>query len=146
MMRKAILLLFLLAYGLLGQAQAQTLLKGTVKDKDTGEGLMETKVLIYQDGKFIVGVLTDMDGNFIANNLVPGHYDLIVNSIAYPQTTLNGIRIKPGIDNRLEILMEPARYGPPGLVIVYRPKIVAVDDMTHGHVFRSDDLKRSPFR
>lgn len=78
--------LLLLLMVLAGFAQAQTnygQLRGTVKDALTGKILDYATVRLEQNGIFVDGSYSDMDGNFTFAALNPGNYDVIVTYIGY---------------------------------------------------------------
>lgn len=84
-MRKLLLLLFLLN-GVL--ASAQHTISGKIADIDTGEGMPEATVqLLKTDSSFVVGALSDMQGNYRLNSVADGRYILKITSVGYKALT-----------------------------------------------------------
>jgi TonB-linked SusC/RagA family outer membrane protein len=67
-MQKIIILLWITASGTHLFAQERIVLRGTVKDKETGELIVGANVIEYdQDKRIISGTITDPNGNYILN-------------------------------------------------------------------------------
>ncbi len=94
-------------------ANAQSLVKGTVKDEATGETIVGASVT-YAPGK---GTVTDIDGNF-SMEVPNGTYNLVIQISAYQtynqQITVSGtsisldIKIKPNLIKEVEIVADIA--------------------------------------
>jgi len=76
------------------QLQAQTgNLKGSVKDKVTGEGLIDVNVFVP---KANTGALTELEGEFFIPDIPAGTYKVIFNADGYKSDTLSNIVITSG--------------------------------------------------
>lgn len=97
MYAQRLLFIFWLAAGttlLCFATQAQTsIIKGNVKDAVTNEGIIGANVLI--EGAAI-GSSTDLDGNFIIQNVKSGTYNLIISYISYKTRKLENIVVEAG--------------------------------------------------
>jgi hypothetical protein len=83
MTRKLILVLFLSMVCMASFAQV-TKLSGLVMDKETGDGVMQATVqLLKSDSSFVVGTVSDANGNFVLSTQVKGRYILKFTSIGY---------------------------------------------------------------
>jgi TonB-dependent receptor len=78
-------------------------IKGTVKDKKTGETLVGTNVWI--DGTSL-GNSTDINGEFIINNIPPGTYKIVASIISYKRIILENISVAKNKVTNLEIELE----------------------------------------
>jgi len=90
--KKIISLILLQACIFSGAAFSQTgSVKGTISDASTGEGLIGASILIQGTTR---GTTTDLDGNFLLNNLQNGNYNLVIGYVSYEQqvqrVTING--------------------------------------------------------
>ena len=81
-------------------AEKKTIIKGQVADKTTGESL--AGVLVQVKGSNIK-TYTDLDGNFVLDNLDPGTYTIEISYISYDNNTLNNIEFEAGSTQTLKI-------------------------------------------
>ncbi len=70
---------------------SQGIIAGAVKDAKTGEAIIGANVLIQGT---TTGAATDVDGNFIINNVKEGTYALLVSSITYKATTVPDVIVE----------------------------------------------------
>lgn len=98
------LLTVVLLFGTLALA-AQTRpgsLKGTVKDKVTGETIPFATVSIKQGGVLVKAVTTDVDGNYNINPVQPGSYDMECAFLGYATYKLSDVTVyadRPTVKN-----------------------------------------------
>lgn len=83
------------------QSQTATL-SGTVSDEESGETLPGATVTLVGTYK---GASTDFNGNYKIEDIKPGDYSVKVSFIGYSDKILNGIRIKAGQKNELNVKM-----------------------------------------
>jgi hypothetical protein len=101
-----ILLIFVLFVLLIpgnGIAQNATI-KGKIEDATTGEGLIGASILIQGTTK---GVITNLDGEFILDNVQKGSYNLVISYVSYEQQ-IQKIAIKNGETLVLDVKLTPA--------------------------------------
>ena len=85
----------LLTIGLLLAAQiavfAQGTIKGSITDEKSGEPLIGANVVLKQDGQFVAGARTNIDGEFTIKSVQVGKYDVEVSYVGYTplKTDLN---------------------------------------------------------
>ncbi|MAT58631.1 MAG: hypothetical protein CMF23_11735 [Ignavibacteriae bacterium] len=72
---------------------------GTVKDKDTGEGLPLANVFINGTD---LGAATDFEGNFTILNVPPGVYSVTASVVGYQKITITDVRVNVDFTTRLE--------------------------------------------
>ncbi|MFK8008848.1 MAG: alpha-2-macroglobulin family protein [Saprospiraceae bacterium] len=63
---------------------------GKISDKETGEDMIAANIQVYQNGNFISGETTDIDGNY-SMKLPYGTYDVEVSYTGYPTQKITGI-------------------------------------------------------
>lgn len=91
-MRKALILLTLLSFSFVAQAQKGTI-RGQIIDNETGEGLIGATAQIKGTTN---GGVTDFDGNYTIINLAPGSYEIQVSYVSYQSKTITGVEVKAG--------------------------------------------------
>ncbi|MGD8779764.1 MAG: TonB-dependent receptor [Ignavibacteria bacterium] len=98
-----ILFLILLSIGSYLYASVNTTIKGTVKDATTGEALWGANIIILGTG---LGSSTDLNGNYIIQNLSSGPITLRVTYIGYKQQKTE-VDIIEGRTIQIDFEMEP---------------------------------------
>ena len=99
MFRKLYLILVATSIVTLSLAQNGTI-AGKVIDLKTKETVIGANAVI--EGT-TVGAATDLEGNFIIQNVKPGTYSLVVSSITYKTQTIADVIVQPGSKTTLEI-------------------------------------------
>ncbi len=72
-------------------AQTPGLIKGRLSDLFSKQPLVGARISINVTGQ---GAITDMDGNFVINKVMPGTYTLVAAFVGYRQATLTGISVE----------------------------------------------------
>jgi len=102
-MKKQLLLTLLVSLLMSAQSIAQEgILKGSVKDKTTGEALAGATVFII--GTYL-GAYTDDAGNFEIKEVKPGDYSVRITYLGYVEKVYNGITISEGETEILDVGM-----------------------------------------
>jgi len=81
---------------------AQTSIAGKISDKDTGEDMISTNIIISQNGIFIGGATTDIDGNYKIE-IDSGKYDMEVSYTGYPTQKITGIVVIEGQPTKVDV-------------------------------------------
>jgi len=96
----SLLLLFLSVFNFVS-AQESVILKGQIVDKSTREPLLGVNVVeIDKNGRFIVGTITDMNGNYVLK-VSSGEANIQVSYIGYQKQTIN-VKSRTQINIELE--------------------------------------------
>lgn len=83
-------------------------IKGHIYDRREKAGLAFANVWLHGTE---LGTASDVDGNFILDNIPEGTYDLVIMYVGYGDTTLSGINIKSGdITEVYAQLPRPCKY------------------------------------
>ncbi|HFC00882.1 MAG TPA: carboxypeptidase-like regulatory domain-containing protein [Phaeodactylibacter sp.] len=85
-------------------AQTQATLVGKVTDQNTTEELIGSNIIITQNGHFIKGLTTDIDGNY-KTKIVPGTYDLEVSYTGYATQKTTGFIASAGHTTKVNVQM-----------------------------------------
>lgn len=81
---------------------AQTSIAGKISDKETGEEMIAANITITQNGVFIIGETTDIDGNYIVQ-VDSGKYDMEVSYTGYPSQKITGIIVNEGLATKVDV-------------------------------------------
>jgi len=71
-------------------------IKGTIKDKKTGEYIIGANVVIQGT---IQGASSDFNGNYIISNVKPGVYNIVITYISYQTLIIEKIKITSGTES-----------------------------------------------
>lgn len=97
-------------------------IRGRITDAATGEPLIGATVLLLGTTQ---GTVTDVEGNFLFNNLAPGIYTIEINYIGYVSRRYSNIQVNPG-----QIAVINSAMGPEGAFIdeVLGPDVSPLSD------------------
>lgn len=138
------------AFLTVGFAFAQTGLgsiKGTVKDKESGEPLPFVKILVMQNGQQKGFAATDFDGKFLVSSLPPGEYDVEIRFVGYQPVRQEGVVVS---SDRYTIL--PMEMGSSSEmldvveVVHYEVPLINKDGGASGATVTRDDIEKMPTR
>lgn len=73
---------------------------------DNLEGIPNAEVRLMQDGEFIQGRLTDIDGYYRFEEVEPGEYQLIFSNLGYENDTVQEVRVQYGRITLVDIELE----------------------------------------
>lgn len=77
-------------------------IKGTVYDKKTKETLPGVNVGVYQGGRLVKGVSTDLDGKYSIAKPTTGAFEVRFTLMGYKQIIIEGEKLKSEMDIRME--------------------------------------------
>ncbi|MFK7770633.1 MAG: alpha-2-macroglobulin family protein [Saprospiraceae bacterium] len=114
---------------------------GKISDKDTGEDMIAANIVISQNGTFISGETTDIDGNY-SIKLPYGTYDVEISYTGYPTQKITGIvvtNIYTKVDVQLSVgvgnIMEEI------VVTGYKIPLIRADDFGSGSILPSRNIR-----
>jgi outer membrane receptor for ferrienterochelin and colicin len=128
------LLFIMLLFARNMQGQAGTI-KGSVVDKANAESLIGTTVMI--EGTTI-GTTSDIEGNFILQNLKPGTYNLKISYVSYNTKILNNIKVEAGKNTEVKVELE-------GNLVTLGDINVTAIRRTNTEISMITDMKATPF-
>ncbi len=126
-------------------ASAQTTLRGTVTDADTGEPIIFGTVALYKNDVLITGNQTDFDGFFSITELDPGTYDVVFSYTGYQDQRVTGVLVNSGKSNQLNAKISSG-VNLDVIVVTYERELVSADETTQGKIFSADEIKNLPTR
>lgn len=135
------LLLFILLPCLM---MAQTSLQGKIVDVDSKEAIIFCNVALYKNGVLMIGVESDLDGNYSFSNIDPGTYDIEASYVGYQSQRLAGILVQAGKVNRADIELGSGVNLEEIVVTDYRVPLIEQDNTTSGGVVTSEQIRNLP--
>ncbi len=123
---------------------AQTSLQGKVTDAETDEAVLFCNVALYKNGVLMLGVETDVDGNFAFANIDPGTYDLEVSYVGYQTQRINGVLVAAGRVNRVDVELSQGLVLDEVVVTDYKVPLIEQDNTTSGGVVTSEQIRNLP--
>ncbi len=134
-MKKLIVLLIILVTVILQIAFGQTgTIKGTIKDKQTGEAVPFANIYIEIDS-VKVGTVSDTLGKYSIKSIPQGTSDLHVNYLGYNPAIVNGVIIRAGKITFVDVSIDESYHLLPCVEIV-RYKIPLIDKEGGSSVMR----------
>jgi TonB-dependent receptor len=100
--RPLITIIIILCSSIIACAQYGSI-KGTVKDKKTGETIVGASIIIKDTQ---IGITSDLDGNYEIKNLTPGSYTINISYISYKAESFKNITVTNGKATELNIEIE----------------------------------------
>ncbi|MBU3677090.1 MAG: TonB-dependent receptor, partial [Chitinophagaceae bacterium] len=148
-MKHVLVLLFLIAFSHLAQAQ-KGVIQGKVLD-EKGEAMIGATVMITGTSN---GTKTDLQGQFAFRNMNDGTYSLQISYISYDKKTVSDIVVKNGQCDALTISMTPAGKGLKEVVIKTQQKKESINALlvqqknlsTISDGISAEMMKRTPDR
>lgn len=102
---------------------------GKVTDAETGEALIGINVLIEGTS---LGAATNIDGNYVINNVEPGTYTLIFSGVGYQKKVVTNVKVSSDFTTRIDIQLSTEAIGLETIVIEATRPLVR-KDLTSSH-------------
>lgn len=100
-------------------------IEGTVVDAGTGEALPWVNVVILET---VLGVSTDMDGNFSISAVPPGNYSLQFTMIGYETVTQEDVQVRLNESTSLNIEMKETAIQTQEVVVTASKRAQRIED------------------
>lgn len=124
---------------------AQGTLKGTVRDKKTGEEMPMVNVIAKQNGQQIGGAQTDFDGVYTLKGLAVGKYDIEISYVGYQKYIKSGVEVKSSGFTVVNVDLNPASTVLDEVVIeVEKVPLIEIGTPESGQRISSDEIARMP--
>ncbi|HRY98535.1 MAG TPA: carboxypeptidase-like regulatory domain-containing protein, partial [Bacteroidales bacterium] len=147
MLRKLLLTACLaMAANALLYAQSGTL-KGTIKDKESGEPIAFANIVLEAGGRQIGGATSDFDGNYTIKPITPGKYDLKATYVGYKPLTVTNIVINSDKITFYNItIVSTATQLDVVEVVDYKVPLISADKTSTGGTVTSEEIAKMPNR
>lgn len=139
---------FLLSMGFVMAQTGTGSIKGTVKDKSTGEPLPFVKVIVYQGDQQKGAAATDFDGNFLVSSLAPGSYDVELRFVGYQTVRTTGVIVNSDKYTILGDLQlgQSAEMLDVVEIVTYSVPLIDKDGGASGGTVTREDISKMPTR
>jgi len=136
-------LLFLALCPVLINAGTKGRIKGKVVDLQTGEALIGANVVIVGSS---AGANTDMNGEYLIQNLDPGVYTLKASYVGYQTITISNVRVNADLtqETNFELPSQDIQVGQ--VDIVARRPIIQKDNTNAVRITTNEDIQSMPIR
>lgn len=136
----------ILTTNLLVFSQSGTL-KGTIKDKQTGEPIPFANIVVELGGTQVGGTSSDFDGNYIIKPIQPGKYDLKATFVGYKTQLVQGILISSDKITFYDLKMvSTSEMLEEVEVIDYKVPLISKDQTQTGATVTSEEIEKMPNR
>jgi hypothetical protein len=137
-----IFLTFLGSFLTYGQIPSQTI-KGTVIDKESQSPIPGATITIIGSDP-LKRTLTDADGKFKLENILPGRYDISAKSESYKQITIPNVTVTIGKEVVLDISLEEVIFGIIEVVISGTKKNETINELStvSARSFSTEEVNR----
>lgn len=124
---------------------AQGTLKGTVKDKKSGEEMPMVNVLVKQNGQQVGGAQTDFDGIYTVKALPVGKYDIEISYVGYKKYIRTGVDVKSSGFTVVNVDLDPTATMLDAVEIVeQKVPVIEIGSPESGARMSADDIARMP--
>jgi len=147
MVRKLLFLLVLLLAANAAVLAQSGSLQGKVIDKATKEPIPFTNIVIENKGTQSGGTSADIDGKYTLKPITPGTYSVKVSVLGYKPAQINGVPIRSGINEYLNIELESTATTITGVTITtYKVPLIDKDKTQVGATVTSEEISKMPSR
>ncbi len=141
-MKKIILLSLTLLCTTVWAQSNKTSIAGKISDSSSDEELIAANVAIYKGEILVDGTVTDFEGNY-SLLLDPGTYDLVASYVGFAAKRVNGIVVRAGRENKLDVKLEVGGINLEEIAVVdYKIPIIEQDNTTQGRIVTSEDIRK----
>ncbi len=121
--------------------QGQTSIAGQIKDKETGEPVINASIKVLKGQNMIVGTISDFDGNY-SIQVDPGTYSVEVSYTGYNSRRIDNVRALGGKVNVLNVILVNGLELDPITISVNRIPIIEIDKTTTDQTITSEDIAK----
>ncbi len=145
-LRSFLVVVCLLSTGIIFAQTGVGTLKGTVKDKATGEPLPFANVVVMSGDNQVGGSATDFDGKYTIKPLSPGKYDVKVVFVGYNPSVISGVIVQGDKISFQDINLESGVNLEEVIVIDYVQPLINRDGGSSGGTVSRGDIDKMAAR
>lgn len=143
MLRKLVLALFTVAFLPLALYAQDGKIRGTVKDRESGEPLIGANVTI--EGQTL-GAATDINGEYIILGVQPGVYTLRVSLVGYAPLSVSNVRVSANLTTTQDLRISSSAVQLQGVDIVAERPLVQRNTTNTVRLATQEDIQNLPIR
>ncbi|NOR86400.1 MAG: TonB-dependent receptor plug domain-containing protein, partial [Bacteroidales bacterium] len=122
-------------------------LKGKLLDKDSNEPVPFANIVLENGGTQVGGTSTDFDGKYVIKPIQPGTYDLKASSVGFKPVLIQGVIIKAGKIEFLDVKMSSSAIDLDVVeIIAYEVPLIEKDKTTTGVTVTKEEIAKMPNR
>ena len=126
-------------------AFSQTSITGKITVAETGEEIIGANIIVSQNGNFIQGETTDIDGNYNIR-IDPGVYDLAISYTGYATQKITNVITNAGKTTQINVRLTSGIQLDEVVVTGYRVPLIKQDETTTGKTVTSEQIRNLPTR
>ncbi|MFK8007010.1 MAG: von Willebrand factor type A domain-containing protein [Saprospiraceae bacterium] len=124
---------------------SQTSISGKVTIAETGEEIIGANVIISQNGKFVQGETTDIDGNY-SIRVDPGTYDLAFSYTGFANQKITNVIANAGKVTQVNVRLTSGVQLDEVIVTGYKAPLIKQDETSTGSTVTSEQIRNLPTR
>ncbi|MFT6319973.1 MAG: Ca-activated chloride channel family protein [Granulosicoccus sp.] len=126
-------------------AFSQTSISGKVTVAETGEEIIAANIIVSQNGNFVQGETTDIDGNY-SIRVAPGTYDLAFSYTGFASQKITNIIANPGKNTHVNVRLTSGVQLDEVVVTGYKAPLIKQDATSTGGTVTSEQIRNLPTR
>ncbi len=126
-------------------AFAQTSITGKITVAETGEEIIGANIIVSQNGNFIQGETTDVDGNYNIR-VAPGVYDLAISYTGFANKKITNVIATEGKTTQVNVRLTSGIQLDEVVVTGYKVPLIKQDETSSGQTVTSVQIRNLPTR
>lgn len=146
MFRKLLLVVFavIAANGVFAQS---TSIKGTVRDKATGEAIPFANVVVLTGETLLGGTASDFNGKYTIKLLPPGNWTVKASAVGYQTLQTDRVLLKADIIRFMDLeLLTKTEQMEEVQIVAYKVPLIDKDNTQTGETVTAEDIEKMPGR
>jgi len=140
---KLFLLVLILMFAVTSAFAASGKLRGSVVDDKTKEALIGASIVIVGTN---YGAVTDVDGNYIIQNVPPGTYSLRSSFISYQNVTISNVKVSEDLTTEINFRLTSSEVQLSEVVIINDRPLVNKNATNAVRISTQEDIQNLPIR
>ena len=124
---------------------SQTSITGKVTVAETAEEIIGANIIVSQNGNFIQGETTDVDGNYNIR-VTPGVYDLAISYTGFANQKITNVIASPGKTTEVNVRLTSGIQLDEVVVTGYKVPLIKQDETSSGQTVTSEQIRNLPTR
>ena len=126
-------------------AFSQTSISGKVTVAETGEEIIAANIIVSQNGNFVQGQTTDIDGNY-SIRVDPGTYDLTFSYTGFASQKITNVIANAGKNTHVNVRLTSGVQLDEVVITGYKVPLIKQDETSTGGTVTSEQIRNLPTR